>query len=143
MFAPSITVAITAIERGLAICDKTGDTGEKVRVQVKKRVKPWWYRSGADQVMLEIRSDQRRIDLALGKASIVVGTIDKVLPTLETIRKAAVAMEFDGLRAAISEGRKRGGRAKKDGKPVGDGSGTAALAAVANTVAKPPSHGKK
>lgn len=128
--------------------EKAGETGEKVRVQVKKRVKPWWYRNGTDVVMLEIRSGHRRIDLAPGKASIVVGTIDAVRPTLETIRKAAMAFEFDGVLAAMSEGRKRGGRVKKDGRPVGDGSGAAALAAagvatVPPTVAKPAAKGGK
>ena len=93
----------------------------------------------ADQaVMIEIRSGHRRIDLAPGKASIVVGTIDKVRQTLETIRKAAVGFELDSVLAAASEGRKRPGRSKKDGKAVSDGSGTAALAAVTvpATVAK-------
>ena len=127
---------------------KGGETGEKVRVQVKKRVKPWWYRNGTDVVMLEIRSGHRRIDLAPGKASVLCETMEAVRPTLETIRKAAIAFEFDGLLTAISEGRKRGGRPKKDGRPIGDGSGTAALAAagvatVPPTVAKPTAKGGK
>jgi hypothetical protein len=43
------------------------------RRKVSKQVLPWWSVGANDQVMLELRFSNRRIDIS-GKASIVVGT---------------------------------------------------------------------
>ncbi|CAK0760039.1 hypothetical protein CCP1ISM_970001 [Azospirillaceae bacterium] len=70
-------------------------------------MKPWWFRDATDRVLLEIRVGNRRIDIA-GKASVVCGTIEQLVPTLETIRKAAQASELDSVLKNMADGRRRG-----------------------------------
>ena len=42
-----------------------------------------------------------------GKPSIVVGTLDKLVPTLQTVRKAVMAGELDAALKAAADSRKR------------------------------------
>jgi len=60
----------------------------------------------------------------------VVGEIGNLVPTILTVARAVEASELDDALRLASDGRKRGGRVKKDGKPVGDGSGTVMLTAA-------------
>ena len=90
------------------ITDKVA--GTKERRKVSKAVKPWWFVGANDKVMLELRFSNRRIDIA-GKASIVVGTADKLVATLSTVKKAAMAGELDLVMKGATDGRKKGRKA--------------------------------
>ena len=81
-------------------------TGTKERRKVAKALRRMWYVDGADRVMVELRFANTPISVG-GKASIVVGTIDKLVPTLQTVRKAVMAGELDAALKAASDGRKR------------------------------------
>jgi hypothetical protein len=73
---------------------------------VAKALRRMWYVAGADRVMVELRFANKPISVG-GKASIVVGTMDKLVPTLQTVRKAVMAGELDVALKAASDGRKR------------------------------------
>jgi ribosomal protein L17 len=81
-------------------------TGTKERRKVAKALRRMWYVAGADRVMVELRFANKPISVG-GKASIVVGTMDKLVPTLQTVRKAVMAGELDVALKAASDGRKR------------------------------------
>ncbi len=81
-------------------------TGTKERRKVQKMFRPMYYRDGSDRVMIELRFANKPISIG-GKPSIVVGTIDKLVPTLQTVRKAVMAGELDAALKAASDGRKR------------------------------------
>ena len=108
---------------------KNAATGESERKTVTKRFRPMWWQSG-DTVMLSLTYALRPVKIGTGN-SIVVGQIGDLVPTIMTVARAVDAGELDLALKAASDGRKRAGRAKKDGKPVGDGSGTVMLTAAA------------
>ena len=81
-------------------------TGTKERRKVQKAVRKMWFRDAADRVMLELRFANKPVAVN-GKASIVVGSMDKLVPTLQTVRKAVMAGELDVSLKAASDGRKR------------------------------------
>ena len=81
-------------------------TGTKEHRKVQKALRRMWYRDGADRVMLELRFANKPISVG-GKPSILVGSIDKLVPTLQTVRKAVMAGELDAALKAASDGRKR------------------------------------
>ena len=108
---------------------KNAATGESERKTVSRRFRPMWWQSG-DTVMLSLTYALRPVKIGTGN-SIVVGEIANLVPTIMTVARAVEAGELDLALKAASDGRKRGGRAKKDGKAVGDGSGTVMLTAAA------------
>ena len=107
---------------------KNATTGASERKTVSKSLRRMWWRSG-DTVMLSLIYALRPLKIGTGN-SIVVGDIGNLVPTLETVKQAVEAGELDDALKGAADGRKRGCRAKKDGKPVGDGSGTVMLAAA-------------
>ncbi len=102
--------------------------GESERKTVSRRFRQMWWQSG-DTVMLSLTYALRPVKIGTAN-SIVVGEIGNLVPTIMTVARAVEAGELDDALRLASDGRKRGGRAKKDGKPVGDGSGTVMLAAA-------------
>ena len=81
-------------------------TGAKERGKVQKALRRMWFRDAADRVMIELRFANKPVSVN-GKPSIVVGSIDKLVPTLQTIRKAVMAGELDTALKAASDSRKR------------------------------------
>ena len=81
-------------------------TGTKERRKVQKVFRRMWFRDGTDKVHLELRFANKPL-LINGKPSILVGTMEKLVPTLQTVKKAVLAGEADlGLKAAL-DSRKR------------------------------------
>ncbi len=107
---------------------KDAATGESERKTVSRRFRPMWWQSG-DTVMLSLTYALRPVKIGTAN-SIVVGEIAHLVPTIMTVARAVEAGELDDALRLASDGRKRGGRAKKDGKPIGNGSGTVMLAAA-------------
>ncbi len=81
-------------------------TGTKERLKVKKMLRKMWYRDGADRVLIELRFANKPVQIN-GKASIVCGSQDKLVATLQTVRKAVMAGELDAALKAASDSRKR------------------------------------
>ena len=83
------------------------ETGQRVRKEVPVRVRRWWWKDEAGQVMLDVRYGNKRMELAPKKPTIEVGSMDQMLPTLEQVREAVVAGELDKAIAASSVWSKR------------------------------------
>ncbi len=81
-------------------------TGSKERRKVQKPLRRMWYRNASDSILVELRFANKPIQIG-GKPSIVVGTLDKLVPTLQTVRKAVMAGELDAALKAAADSRKR------------------------------------
>ena len=81
-------------------------TGTKERRKVQKVFRRMWFKDGTDRVMLELRFAGKPLLIA-GKSSIVVGTVDQIVPTLQTVKKAVLAGELDAALKAALDSRKR------------------------------------
>lgn len=113
---------ITAIDNQIAAvaADQTGEplnlkamrwvddpeTGQRVRKEIPVRVRRWWWKDEAGQVMLDARYGNKRMELAPKKPTIEVGSMDQLLPILEQVREAVVPGELDKAIAASSVRRK-------------------------------------
>ena len=93
---------------------KNAETGESQRRTVERPLRKMWWRSN-DTVMLELRFGNRVMKVGTGN-SIVVGTVENLVPVLEQLKLAVVNGELDDAMKATSDGRKRG---RKSGKPEG------------------------
>ncbi len=116
-------------------CVKT-ETGDKVRQRQERNLRRMYWQSGST-VMFEPKFAGR--SLKLGNDGATTIEIDPAIglgETINVVMKSVEAGEFDAILLNAVAGRKRGGRSKKDGRPVGDGSGTVALA-VAQTSTTP------
>ena len=71
--------------------------GVKQLVQQPKKVRPWWRNDSAGNVILAIHYGAQKIELEKGKAGIVVGKKDKLVPVLESIISGIEAGELDGI----------------------------------------------
>ena len=70
--------------------------GDKVLIDAPKRIKRWWVNDSDSNCMLVIRYGTKVIELEKGKAAIVVGKPDQLVPTLDKIIAAVNAGELDG-----------------------------------------------
>ena len=95
-------------QKAMAAADKEGreisvtrrrwakvDGGEKKLVDVPKRLKRWWHNGADGKWLFAIRYGNKVIEIEKGKAAIVVGASDKLIPTIETIISAVQAGELD------------------------------------------------
>lgn len=87
---------------------KDEETGEKEKVQVPKKVSPWFYKRN-NRYYLEVRSGNKPLELQKGMHAIEVGEEEDLVSTIETIIEAVVAGELDHL---LTKGDKPG--TKKD-----------------------------
>ncbi len=83
------------------------EDGVKVRKQINKPIKTWYWRDSVGQVRFSVRVANKRIELSKGKSDIVVGG-DKELPqVLATVLKAVEAGELDKAVTAAVNARKK------------------------------------
>jgi hypothetical protein len=75
-------------------------TGERKTVEQPKRVKPWWFTAEDGSVCLQVRYGMQVIEIAKGKNTITVASIEELVPTLNLIKQAVEAGELDKLLAA-------------------------------------------
>ncbi|WP_185817596.1 DUF6641 family protein [Shewanella atlantica] len=75
---------------------KDEETGEREKVQVPKKVSPWFYKRN-NRYYLEVRSGNKPLELQKGMHAIEVGEEEELVNTIETIIEAVVAGELDPL----------------------------------------------
>ncbi|HEY9818271.1 MAG TPA: DUF6641 family protein [Candidatus Obscuribacterales bacterium] len=83
------------------------ETGQRVRRELPRKVRRWWWKDEAGQLMLDIRYGNRRMELMPKKPTIQVGSMDQLVPTLEQVREAVAAGELDKVIGAAKVRRKR------------------------------------
>ena len=76
-----------------------------------------WFRDAADRILLELRFANKAVQVG-GKSSIVVGTLDELVPTLQTIKTAVAAGELDAVLQGAAESRKRAFKKATPSKPA-------------------------
>lgn len=89
------------------------EQGDKVLIDAPKRIKRWWMTDAEGNCVLIIRYGNKVIELEKGKAAIVVGKPDQLVPTLDKVIAAVNAGELDGhlaqmgLRSPLRKAAKR------------------------------------
>lgn len=81
---------------------KDAETGERRNVEVQKRVRAWWWTAENGKVCMYVRYGTKTLELAKGKTAIEIGTLDDLIPTLETLKAAVAAGELDDQIEALS-----------------------------------------
>ena len=71
------------------------ETGNREQAVVPVRFRPWWWKESSGQLFLEIRYANKLVEIKQGKPSIAAGTMDKLVPILEQVKKAVLAGELD------------------------------------------------
>lgn len=69
--------------------------GERVRVEVARRVRKGWFQDQAGTVHFIMRVGGRPLDLQPGKAAISIGSLDKLPGTIDALITAVRAGELD------------------------------------------------
>ena len=77
-------------------------TGEMRKVEIPKRLKPWWWPSDNGKLNITVRYGARTLEVIEGKNAIETDNIAGVITTLEVLRAAVDAGELDGCIEAIS-----------------------------------------
>lgn len=77
-------------------------TGEMRRVEIPKRIKPWWWSSDNGKLCITVRYGARTLDVVEGKNAIETDSIAGVISTLEVLRVAVDAGELDARIEAVS-----------------------------------------
>ncbi len=83
------------------------EDGVKVRKQINKPIKTWYWRDSVGQVRFSVRVANKRIELAKGSTDIVVGADEALPQIIATVLKAAQAGELDKAVAAAVNARKK------------------------------------
>ena len=77
-------------------------TGEIRKVEIPKRLKPWWWPSDNGKMCITVRYGARTLEVIEGKNAIETDSIAGVVTTLEVLRSAVDAGELDARIEAIS-----------------------------------------
>ena len=70
-------------------------TGETRKVEIPKRLKPWWWPSDNGKICITVRYGARTLEVVEGKNAIETENIAGVITTLEVLRTAVDAGELD------------------------------------------------
>ena len=70
-------------------------TGESRRVEVPKRLKPWWWTDDKGKLCITVRYGARTLEIVEGKNAIETDSIADVIASLQVIRSAVDAGELD------------------------------------------------
>ncbi|NIF55567.1 DUF6641 family protein [Burkholderia sp. Ax-1724] len=92
---------------------KNAETGERRNVEVPKRVRAWWWTAENGRVHMVVKYGAKTLELAKGKQAIEVGTLDELIPTLDTLKTAVTAGELDTQIEAVSGQMRTGFISKK------------------------------
>ena len=78
------------------------ETGETRKVEIPKRLKPWWWSSENGKLCITVRYGARTLEVIEGKNAIETENIAGVITTLEVLRTAVDAGELDARIESIS-----------------------------------------
>ena len=81
----------------------TNEDGSTSSVEVQRKARVWWFNSDKGVLCLSVRYGAKVIELAKGRNAIEVGSLDKLVPTLEAVKKAVLSGELDTQIAATAE----------------------------------------
>ena len=74
---------------------KDDETGESRKVEVPKKLKPWWWTGENGKLCITIRYGARILEIIEGKNAIETDSIAEVITTLQVIRTAVDSGELD------------------------------------------------
>jgi hypothetical protein len=83
----------------------TKKDGERVAVEKKVKVHPWWRTDEKGQVFFFVRYGGRPIEFEKGKAGIAAGSRDQLKGVIDTLVAAIEAGELDQILAQASKSR--------------------------------------
>ena len=74
---------------------KNKETGEVRELMAERPVRESWWIGNAGRVFVELRYGVKPLEFAKGKNAIEVGDLNELIPTLEKLKQATEAGEFD------------------------------------------------
>lgn len=96
---------------------KDDATGESRKVEVPKKLKPWWWTDDKGKLCITVRYGARTLEIVEGKNAIETDSIADVITSLQVIRTAVDSGELDKRIDAVM-GQVKAGFAK-DAAPSG------------------------
>lgn len=87
---------------------KDQESGESKRVEMPKRVKPWWFTDDSGKLCLLVKYGTKPLELAKGKVAIELSAQADLIPTLETLKAAVSAGELDAQIEVMSSTLRKG-----------------------------------
>lgn len=87
---------------------KDQESGESKRVEMPKRVKPWWFTDDSGKLCLVVKYGTKPLELAKGKVAIELTAQADLIPTLETLKAAVTAGELDAQIEVMSGALRKG-----------------------------------
>jgi hypothetical protein len=74
------------------------ESGERVKRDVPVQIRRWWWTDASNgKSYIQLRYGNKPLDLAKGKATIELKSVDELVPTLEQIHKAVADGELDAV----------------------------------------------
>ncbi len=81
---------------------KDETTGQSRKVEVPKKLKPWWWTDEKGKLCITVRYGARTLEIVEGKNAIETDSIADVITSLQVIRSAVDSGELDSRIEAIS-----------------------------------------
>jgi hypothetical protein len=82
---------------------KNIETGMRSTVESSKRIRPWWWTAENGKVCITVKYGAKAIELAKGKSAIEVGSLEELVPVLETLKAVVSAGELDAQLELVSK----------------------------------------
>ncbi len=82
---------------------KNSETGVRSTVESSKRIRPWWWTAENGKLCITVKYGTKAIELAKGKSTIEVGSLEELVPTLETLKAVVSAGELDAQLELVSK----------------------------------------
>ncbi len=84
------------------------ETGQRVTIDVPKRVPPWWFTGDNGKLCFSICFESRVLDISKGKNSIEMANLVDLAAVIETLKSAVETGELDAQIEAASGSFKAG-----------------------------------
>lgn len=78
------------------------ETGLTKSVEVPRRVRAWWWTADDGKIYLNVKYGSACLQIAKGKFAIDAGSIEGVIETLQTLKRATEAGELDSHIEAVA-----------------------------------------
>jgi hypothetical protein len=82
---------------------KDDATGESRKIEVPKKLKPWWWTGENGKLCITVRYGARTLEIVEGKNAIETGSIADVITSLQVIRTAVDSGELDNRIEAVTK----------------------------------------